>query len=240
MRSANCLPRRRFAGRWASAPGPACSPTTTSIAWSATSPRSIASCSRNARMAKRMLRRAVLIIGLVALAHSALYILYQRGEWQSATAWTDQRGYQRLGATLATTGQFTRYADTDVFVPEVIRTPGYPAFVAVVYRLFGVGNDLAVAIAQAFVFARDLLDGVRNCAPGRRRSQRHRRGADDGALLAAALLRIAHPDRALDRVHGDRGHPGLPACRSAGSDPRLRDRRRCSSARRRWSGRLSC
>jgi 4-amino-4-deoxy-L-arabinose transferase-like glycosyltransferase len=99
------------------------------------------------------LRRAVLIVGLVALAHSALYILYQRGEWQSATAWTDQRGYQRLGASLATTGEFTRYADTDVFVPEVIRTPGYPAFVAVVYRLFGVGNDLAVAIAQAFVFA---------------------------------------------------------------------------------------
>jgi 4-amino-4-deoxy-L-arabinose transferase-like glycosyltransferase len=100
-----------------------------------------------------MLRRAVLVIGLVALAHSALYILYQRGEWQSATAWTDQRGYQRLGAALATTGQFTRYADTDVFVPEVIRTPGYPAFVAVVYKVFGVGNDLAVAIAQAVVFA---------------------------------------------------------------------------------------
>jgi 4-amino-4-deoxy-L-arabinose transferase-like glycosyltransferase len=92
-------------------------------------------------------------MGLVALAHSALYIAYQRGEWRSSTAWTDQSGYQRLGASLATTGQFTRYADTDVFVPEVIRTPGYPAFVASIYLLFGVGNDLAVAIAQAFVFA---------------------------------------------------------------------------------------
>src|SRR3954469_22766451 len=100
-----------------------------------------------------MIRRALLIIGLVAIAHAALYIVYQRGEWRSGTAWTDQSGYQRLGASLATTGQFTRYADADVFVPEVIRTPGYPAFVALIYRLFGVGNDMAVAIAQAFVYA---------------------------------------------------------------------------------------
>jgi hypothetical protein len=100
-----------------------------------------------------MIRRAVLIIGLVALAHAALYIVYQQGEWRSGVAWTDQSGYQRLGASLATTGQFTRYADTDVFVPEVIRTPGYPAFVALIYLVFGVGNDMAVAIAQAIVFA---------------------------------------------------------------------------------------
>jgi 4-amino-4-deoxy-L-arabinose transferase-like glycosyltransferase len=99
-----------------------------------------------------MIRRAVFIMGLVALAHAALYIVYQQGEWRSDTAWTDQSGYQRLGAGLATTGQFTRYADTDVFVPEVIRTPGYPAFVALIYLVFGVGNDMAVAIAQAFVF----------------------------------------------------------------------------------------
>lgn len=100
-----------------------------------------------------MIRRAVLIIGLVALAHAALYIVYQQGEWRAGVAWTDQSGYQRLGASLATTGQFTRYADTDVFVPEVIRTPGYPAFVALIYLVFGVGNDMAVAIAQAIVFA---------------------------------------------------------------------------------------
>lgn len=100
-----------------------------------------------------MLRRPLLIIALVALAHAALYVVYQQGEWRSGAAWTDQSGYQRLGASLATTGQFTRYADSAVFVPEVIRTPGYPAFVALVYWLFGVNNDMAVAIAQAFVFA---------------------------------------------------------------------------------------
>lgn len=100
-----------------------------------------------------MLRRSLVIIALVALAHAALYIVYQQGEWQSTSAWTDQRGYQRLGASLATTGTFTRYADASLFVPEVIRTPGYPMFVALIYLLFGVGNDLAVAIAQAFVYA---------------------------------------------------------------------------------------
>ncbi|HYB93950.1 MAG TPA: glycosyltransferase family 39 protein [Vicinamibacterales bacterium] len=100
-----------------------------------------------------MLRRPLPLIALVALAHAALYIVYQQGEWQSTTAWTDQRGYQRLGASLATTGEFTRYADSAVFVPEVIRTPGYPMFVGLIYRLFGVGNDLAVTVAQAFVFA---------------------------------------------------------------------------------------
>lgn len=99
-----------------------------------------------------MIRRAALIVGLVALAHAALYIVYQQGEWRSRTAWTDQTGYQRLGASLATTGAFTRYSDAEAFVPEVIRTPGYPAFVAVVYKLFGVDNDLAVAAAQALVF----------------------------------------------------------------------------------------
>ena len=99
-----------------------------------------------------MSRRAAIVIGLVALAHAALYIVYQQGEWRSGRSWTDQSGYQRLGAALATTGQFTRYPGSTELVPEVIRTPGYPAFVAVFYKLFGVGNDLAVAIAQAFVF----------------------------------------------------------------------------------------
>ena len=100
-----------------------------------------------------MPRRALLIIALVALAHSALYIVYQAPDREAMVNWSDQRGYQRLGESLATTGQFTRYADADTFAPEVIRTPGYPAFVALVYRLFGVGNNTAVVVAQGFAFA---------------------------------------------------------------------------------------
>lgn len=100
-----------------------------------------------------MPRRSLFVIALVALVHAGVYIAYQHEDWTSTTAWTDQRGYQRLGSSLATTGEFTRYTDSDVFVPEVIRTPGYPAFVALIYLVFGVGNDMAVAVAQAVVFA---------------------------------------------------------------------------------------
>ena len=97
-----------------------------------------------------MPRRLIAAV-VIALVHAAFYIWYQ---WpHDPTAWTDQEGYRRLGAVLATTGQFTRYPDAPTFVPEVIRTPAYPAFVASVYRLFGVGNDLAVLVAQAAVFA---------------------------------------------------------------------------------------
>lgn len=99
------------------------------------------------------MRRALLIIAAVALAHSALYIVAQQSDWTSTTAWTDQAGYQRLGAGLATTGTFTRYPESPTYVPEVLRTPGYPALVALVYLVFGVGNHMAVAIVQAFVFA---------------------------------------------------------------------------------------
>ena len=94
--------------------------------------------------------RTLLLIVLVALAHAALFIAYQRPDWE--IAWSDQGGYQQLGAAMARSGEFTRFPESPVFIPEVIRTPGYPAFVAVVYRLFGV-STLPVAIAQAFVFA---------------------------------------------------------------------------------------
>lgn len=100
-----------------------------------------------------MRHRVLLVICLVALAHAALYLVYQSPDRVAMNNWSDQRGYQRLGESLATTGQFTRYAGTETFAPEVIRTPGYPAFVAVIYVVFGVGNNTAVAIAQAFVFA---------------------------------------------------------------------------------------
>ena len=93
-----------------------------------------------------MRRSALLIICLVALAHGAAYIVYLQPDWDRS--WSDQAGYKRLGAVLAETGRFTRYPDYRVFVPEVIRTPGYPAFVAVVYRVAGIGNDVAVNLEK--------------------------------------------------------------------------------------------
>ncbi|MDO8680111.1 MAG: glycosyltransferase family 39 protein [Acidobacteriota bacterium] len=98
-----------------------------------------------------MTRRVLLLICIAALAHAAAYIVHQRPDWH--TEWSDQGGYKQLGAGLATSGEFTRTPGAAIYAPEPIRTPGYPAFVAVIYKLFGIDNDLAVAIAQAVVFA---------------------------------------------------------------------------------------
>jgi 4-amino-4-deoxy-L-arabinose transferase-like glycosyltransferase len=95
------------------------------------------------------LRRALWVVCLVAALHAVFFIWYQRPDW--TTQWTDQDGYRRLGQVLAETGKFTRFPNEARFVPEVIRTPVYPAFVAVVYRLFGT-HQLAVAFAQTLVF----------------------------------------------------------------------------------------
>lgn len=106
-------------------------------------------------MAERSVRSApsaaLIAVVLIALAHAAFFIHYQQPDWE--VAWSDQGGYKQLAAGMAKSGgEFTRYPDADVFIPEVIRTPGYPAFVAVIYRLFG-ERTMPVAIAQAFVFA---------------------------------------------------------------------------------------
>ena len=95
-------------------------------------------------------RAARLLIAAVAIAHAAFFIVYQRPDW--ATQWTDQNGYLLLGRVLAQTGRFSRFADTPQYVPEAIRTPVYPAFVALVDVLFG-ESHLAIAIAQGLLFA---------------------------------------------------------------------------------------
>jgi hypothetical protein len=83
------------------------------------------------------------------MLHGLFFIWYQRPDW--STRWPDQVGYRRLGQVLAETGKFTRFPDAPTFVPEVLRTPLYPMFVAVLYRVFGV-HQLPVALAQTFVF----------------------------------------------------------------------------------------
>ena len=94
--------------------------------------------------------RTLAVISLLALLHAAAYIVHQRSDWE--ISWTDQRGYIQLGAALATTGQFTRAPDSPHYVPEAIRTPGYPLFLALVYLIFGVENQMAVVAVQAVAF----------------------------------------------------------------------------------------
>ena len=93
--------------------------------------------------------RSLLLIGLLATFHGLAFMAYQRPD--RPTQWTDQVGYRRLGKVLASTGKFTRYPDAPQFVPEVLHTPVYPAFVAVVYKVFG-ESDAAIVGAQIGVF----------------------------------------------------------------------------------------
>ena len=57
-----------------------------------------------------------------------------------------------LAHGLVASGQFTRYPESETFVPEAIRTPGYPMFVAAVLSVFG-ESHVAVAMIQALLFA---------------------------------------------------------------------------------------
>jgi Dolichyl-phosphate-mannose-protein mannosyltransferase len=96
-------------------------------------------------------RRALLLIVVVAIVHGLFFIWYQQPDWHTQW-WTDQVGYRRLGQALATTGKFTKFPDATEFAPEVIRTPVYPLFLAIIYKVAGTGQ-LPVALAQTALFA---------------------------------------------------------------------------------------
>jgi 4-amino-4-deoxy-L-arabinose transferase-like glycosyltransferase len=121
-----------------------------------------------------------LLIATVALADAALFIVYQRPDWN--TQWSDQNGYLMLGRNLARASRFTRFADTAAYVPEPIRTPGYPVFVAALDALFG-ESHLVIAIAQAVLFAIVclLVEAIA------------RRVASDRVAFAAGLVTALYP-----------------------------------------------
>src|SRR5262245_17442485 len=95
-------------------------------------------------------RQRLWIVCVVAVIHGVFFLWYQSSDWTAS--WSDQDGYRRLGQVLAATGKFTRFPESPTFVPEVIRTPAYPIFVAVIYKVFG-ARQTAVALAQIGLFA---------------------------------------------------------------------------------------
>src|SRR5580704_1722897 len=94
-------------------------------------------------------RRKLFLACFIAVVHGLFFIWYQQPDW--TTEWSDHEGYSRLGRVLAETGEFTPDPGRTPFVPEVVRTPGYPAFVAIVYRVSGAGH-VGVALAQIGLF----------------------------------------------------------------------------------------
>jgi len=124
--------------------------------------------------------RWLAVVCVIAALHGAAFIVYQRPDW--ATAWSDQDGYRRLGESLARTGKFTRFPDAPTFVPEVIRTPAYPIFVAAIYKVAG-ESQTAVALAQTvlFVLICLLVFAITRSIAG------------DGVALGAAALTALFP-----------------------------------------------
>lgn len=120
-----------------------------------------------------------MLAALVAVAHGAFFMYYQSPDWATVA---DQEGYRRLARSLADTGRFTRFPESARFIPEVIRTPGYPLFVAAIYTIFGT-SQIAVASAQTALFALLVLLVyfiARQCA-------------SDRVAAAAALLTAVYP-----------------------------------------------
>jgi hypothetical protein len=62
----------------------------------------------------------------------------------------DAKVYARLAHNLVTAGVYSA-EDTPPLTPTYVRVPGYPAFIAIVYRAFGADNNTAVRVVQACV-----------------------------------------------------------------------------------------
>jgi hypothetical protein len=124
--------------------------------------------------------RSLVFVVLIAVAHGLFFIWYQRPDWY--TQWPDQAGYRQLGQAMAATGKFTRFPDAVPFVPDVLRMPAYPMFLAAIYKVAGTGQ-LPVALAQTALFALICLLVFAIV----------RRVASERAALVAALVTALFP-----------------------------------------------
>ncbi len=92
-------------------------------------------------------RRAYLILFLTALA---LRLGFLAWNWGAAPDWNiDALGYHQLAVNLLQRGVFSLNTEPP-FLPDGIRTPGYPIFLALIYALTGVAPRV-VLILQALL-----------------------------------------------------------------------------------------
>ena len=87
-----------------------------------------------------------LVLPLASIAYMAfLDIPFAGGMYESGK-------YSRPAIELLQSGGLTRDGE-----PELQRLPGYPLFLAAIYALFGIGNDLAVVLVQAALAAATVV-----------------------------------------------------------------------------------
>src|SRR5262245_6795499 len=91
---------------------------------------------------------AIVAVCVIARGAHAVYLVHTDG---GVTESGDTPTYLGPARELAEHGRFDRPDGSEARHPEFIRTPGYPVFVAAVYRAFGVGDNTAVLLAQVLV-----------------------------------------------------------------------------------------
>jgi hypothetical protein len=94
--------------------------------------------------------RRLLVVSLLAFGLALAYGVYLQPEWESYR--DDQRQYLLLARGIATRGEFTRAPAGEPFVPEPLRTPGYPLMLAPLCATVGC-DHAQVAVAQAIAAA---------------------------------------------------------------------------------------
>ncbi len=99
----------------------------------------------------------LLIFSIVFIAHSLLFIYVARFDHAKFADFgfpvregTDDYQYRTLAINLASHGVFSLHS-TPPFRPDVFRTPGYPAFLAVIFGI--TGSFFAVAFVQTILAA---------------------------------------------------------------------------------------
>lgn len=96
----------------------------------------------------------------------------------------DSKGYVQLATNLTQNGVFST-DPTPPYSPTLIRLPGYPIFLAAIYEVFGVGNELAVRISQAFIYTFTCFLGALLAENWSRQDDRRSRAGLLAFLLAA-------------------------------------------------------
>jgi 4-amino-4-deoxy-L-arabinose transferase-like glycosyltransferase len=105
--------------------------------------------------------RFVLALALAAVALTLAYGVYLSPDWDPSR--NDQVQYLALARGLVERGEYTRAMVTEPFIPEPLRFPGYPLFLA---PLCVAGCSLwAIAVAQALLLGALVLMVARLAAP---------------------------------------------------------------------------
>ncbi|HXG06061.1 MAG TPA: glycosyltransferase family 39 protein [Nitrososphaera sp.] len=90
---------------------------------------------------------ALLVVLVLALGlRLAVLVLFVAPDPSRLTYNVDAKGYERLAVNLLNGNGFTA-SEAPPFTPEVLRTPGYPLFVAGIYSLAGI-SPISVAFVQ--------------------------------------------------------------------------------------------